>query len=220
MSVLTDPGWVVPPLPPGDGGGMDRLRRSVSRFATGAQHADRRAAVERALAALSPADLRASARALTLAEPGAVVPRVPLIVLAGALGVEDPVAVAALVRVVAAAYFPGSAPSAAADAAADDLLDRVGAVRAGLLVQACAPVAALVTAALERGTGLDEVLAGEPPPVPATRRFSPDTGETVTVPLTGVPFGAGPRRCPAEPHARALAEGVLDALRAGPLRTG
>jgi hypothetical protein len=259
MTVLTDAGWVVPPLPPGDGGGMDRLRRSVSRFATGTEHADRRRSAERALAAVSPAQLRAAARALTLAEPAPpVVPRVPLTVLAGALGVDDPAAVAALVPLVAAAYFPaptppgspapasgsagppapaaGSTPSGppapasgsagsgaaeaarAADSAAVELLGRVGAVRAGLLVQACAPVAALVAAALDRGAGLDEVLAGEPPPVPATRRWSAGTGETVTVPLTGIPFGAGPRRCPAEPHARALAAGILDALRetAGP----
>jgi cytochrome P450 len=33
------------------------------------------------------------------------------------------------------------------------------------------------------------------------------------VPLDGIPFGQGPRRCPGVAHARALAEGVIEALR-------
>lgn len=213
MSVLTDPGWVVPPLPAGDGGGMDRLRRAVCRFSTGAVHAERRAEVERALAELSPSELRAAARDLTLADPSPpLVPRIPLTVLATALGAHQ--SVADLIPPVAAAYL-GSASSDVADGAAAELLGRVGVARATLLVQACLPVAALVSSVLERGVGVDEVLAGEAPPVPATRRWSPDTGETVTVPLTGIPFGEGPRRCPAEPHARALAAGILDALHPG-----
>lgn len=222
MSVLTDPGWVVPPLPPGDGGGMDRLRRSVSRFATGEVHAERRSAVEQVLAAIPPAELRAGA--LTLGDPSRpVVPRVPLTVLAAALGADDPAAVAALVPPVAAAYLPpppataapagpapGPAGGVAADAAADELVRRVGVAAATVLVQSCLPVAALVTGALD--DGLEGALASATPPVPATRRWSPATGETVTVPLAGIPFGLGPRRCPGEEHARALAAGVLDAL--------
>jgi len=215
MSVLTDPGWVVPPLPAGDGGGMDRLRRAVCRFSTSAVHAERRAEVERALAAVQLSALRAAARDLTLADPSPpVVPRIPLTALAVALGIDDPAAIAGLVPPVAAAYL-GSDSSDAADAAADELVGRVGVVRATLLVQSCLPVAALVSGALERGVGVDEVLASEAPPVRATRRWSPDTGETVTVPLTGIPFGEGARRCPAEPHARALAAGILDALKTG-----
>jgi hypothetical protein len=97
--------------------------------------------------------------------------------------------------------------------AADELLERVGAARAAVLVQSCLPVAAWVRTALDRGISLDEVLATAPP-VPATTRWR--DGETVTVPLDGIPFGAGPRRCPGQAHARALAEGVLDAaLRPG-----
>jgi hypothetical protein len=231
MSVLTDPGWIVPPLPPDSvgsgGGGMDRLRRAVCRFSTGAEHAERRAAVEQVLAAVEPARLRAAARAMTLSDPAPpVVPRVPLTVLAAALGVADPAAVAALVPPVAAAYHPPANPPAnprpagdaigdgtadrVADEAADELL-RVGVAAATVLVQSCLPVAALVTAALDRG--LEDVLAGPTPPVPATRRWSPATGETIPVPLAGIPFGEGPRRCPGEEHARALAAGVLDALR-------
>jgi hypothetical protein len=210
MSVLTDPGWVVPPLPAGDGGGMDRLRRAVCRFSTGSAHAQRRAEVERALAGVSVSALRAAARHLTLADPSA--PLVHLTVLAAALGVDD--VVVDLVPPVAAAYL-GSESSEAADAAAEELVERVGVARATLLVQSCLPVAALVSSAVQRGVGVDEVLASGTPPVPATKRWSPDTGETVTVPLTGIPFGEGPRCCPAEQHARALAAGVLDALRTG-----
>ena len=214
MSVLTDARWVVPPLPDGDGGGMDRLRRSVSRFSTGREHARRRAVIEAVLAQVDPGSLRLAARRLAEADPGPpVLPRVPLTALAEALGAGDPAAVAALVPPVAAAYLPGSGDGgAAADAAADELLARLGAARAAVLVQSCLPVTAWVRTALDRGITLDEVLATAPP-VPATRRWR--DGETVTVPLAGIPFGDGPRRCPGVAHARALAEGVLEALRPG-----
>jgi hypothetical protein len=214
VTVLDDPRWAVPPLPAGDGGGMDRLRRSVSRFSTGGEHARRRAVVEAVLAQVDPDALRATARRLARADPTPpVVPRVPLTALAEVLGVDDPAGVAALVPPVAAAYLPGSgAGDAAADAAAEQLLTRLGAARAAVLVQSCLPVTAWVSSALNRGIPLDEVLATAPP-VPATTRWR--DGETVTVPLDGIPFGAGPRRCPGEAHARALAEGVLEALRPG-----
>jgi hypothetical protein len=207
VSVLTDPDWVVPPLPAGSGG-MDRLRRSVVRFSTGPLHATRRAEVERVLGLVPPDGLRASVREAVLRDPAPpVVPRVPLTVLAAALGVEDPAAVVALVPPVAAAYLPGPPGDAVADAAAEELLERVGAARAAVLVQSCLPVTALVEAALRTGSlaaGLDTT------PVPATKRWR--DGETVTVPLDGIPFGEGPRRCPGEQHALALAAGVLDAL--------
>ena len=212
MSLLTDARWLVPPLPDGDGRGMDRLRRSVSRFSTGRDHARRRTVVEAVLAQVDPDALRVATRRLAAADPAPpVVPRVPLTALARALGAREPATVAALVPPVAAAYLPGSgAGGPAADAAADELLDRLGAARAAVLVQSCLPVAAWVRSALDRGITLDEVLATAPP-VPATTRWR--DGETVTVPLDGIPFGAGPRRCPGVAHARALAEGVLAALR-------
>ena len=212
MSLLTDARWLVPPLPDGDGRGMDRLRRSVSRFSTGRDHARRRTVVEAVLAQVDPDALRVATRRLAAADPAPpVVPRVPLTALARALGAREPATVAALVPPVAAAYLPGSgAGGPAADAAADELLDRLGAARAAVLVQSCLPVTAWVRAALDRGITLDEVLATAPP-VPATTRWR--DGETVTVPLDGIPFGAGPRRCPGVAHARALAEGVLAALR-------
>ena len=191
---------------------MDRLRRSVSRFSTGRDHARRRTVVEAVLAEVDPDALRVATRRLAAADPAPpVVPRVPLTALAGALGAREPATVAALVPPVAAAYLPGSgAGGPAADAAADELLDRLGAARAAVLVQSCLPVTAWVRTALDRGITLDEVLATAPP-VPATTRWR--DGETVTVPLDGIPFGEGPRRCPGAAHARALAEGVLAALR-------
>jgi len=212
VSLLTDARWLVPPLPDGDGRGMDRLRRSVSRFSTGRDHARRRTVVEAVLAQVDPDALRVATRRLAAADPAPpVVPRVPLTALARALGAREPATVAALVPPVAAAYLPGSgAGGPAADAAADELLDRLGAARAAVLVQSCLPVAAWVRTALDRGITLDEVLATAPP-VPATTRWR--DGETVTVPLDGIPFGEGPRRCPGAAHARALAEGVLAALR-------
>ena len=212
MSLLTDARWLVPPLPDGDGRGMDRLRRSVSRFSTGRDHARRRTVVEAVLAQVDPDALRVATRRLAAADPAPpVVPRVPLTALARALGAREPATVAALVPPVAAAYLPGSgAGGPAADAAADELLDRLGAARAAVLVQSCLPVTAWVRTALDRGITLDEVLATAPP-VPATTRWR--DGETVTVVLDGIPFGAGPRRCPGVAHARALAEGVLAALR-------
>ena len=212
MSLLTDARWLVPPLPDGDGRGMDRLRRSVSRFSTGRDHARRRTVVEAVLAQVDPDALRVATRRLAAADPAPpVVPRVPLTALARALGAREPATVAALVPPVAAAYLPGSgAGGPAADAAADELLARLGAARAAVLVQSCRPVTAWVRTALDRGITLDEVLATAPP-VPATTRWR--DGETVTVPLDGIPFGAGPRRCPGVAHARALAEGVLAALR-------
>lgn len=113
MSVLTDARWVVPPLPDGDGGGMDRLRRSVSRFSTGREHSRRRAVVEAVLAQIDPAALRLATRRLAEADPAPpVAPRVPLTALAEALGAEAPAAVAALVPPVAAAYLPGSGTAA------------------------------------------------------------------------------------------------------------
>jgi hypothetical protein len=189
--MLTDPDWTIPPLPPGDGP-LDRLRRAVARFADGPVHAARRAEVEAVLAGVDPDGLRAAA---------ARDPR-PVVVLAAALGVADPEAVAALVETVAAAWFPGTGEPAEADAAVVALLGMVDVVRLSVLVQAGGPVAAWVAAA---GDGdLDRALRDRPP-VPATRRWK--DGETVAVPLAGAPFGAGPHRCPGAAHARALAEG-------------
>ncbi|EOD64875.1 hypothetical protein H480_29521, partial [Amycolatopsis vancoresmycina DSM 44592] len=98
---------------------------------------------------------------------------------------------AALGRLIAACGGPGERTAA----------------RIGLLVQACDATAGLI------GNRLFASLTGKPAeqPVLATRRRI--GGEDVTVPLTGTPFGAGPRACPGSRHAEALATGVLEALR-------
>jgi hypothetical protein len=138
-------------------------------------------------------------------------------VLAAALGVAPADVPAAVdeVRVVAAAYHPGTdAPGA--DAALARLLSllppadpELAAQRVALLVQACEATAALVRGALTRP--LEEVLR-DTPPVPATRRLDPN-GQLVVIDLKGHPFGAGPRKCPGEAHARALARGVVEGAR-------
>ena len=169
-------------------------------------------------AAASPAGAPRHAAAARLS-PGADVelPYIPVAVLALASGVapHDVAAAVAAVRVVAAAYHPGTdAPGA--DAALGRLLSllaagepEVVAQRVAVLVQACEATAALVRGALTRP--LDEVLT-ETPPVPATRRLDPE-GRLVVVDLAGHPFGAGPRACPGEAHARALVAGVVEGAR-------
>jgi cytochrome P450 len=232
--LLADPAYTVPP-PGASGpvGTMPWLRATVSRFATGETHTRRRAIAESLLADLDPHVLRATAAAaaarelrdaaapapLVAAPPhaGVALPYIPVAVLAAALGVapaDVPAAVDA-VRVVAAAYHPGSdAPGA--DAALSQLLALLppgdpepSAQRVALLVQACEATAALVRGALTRP--LEDVLR-DTPPVPATRRLAPD-GHLILVDLAGHPFGAGPRRCPGEAHALALAAGVVEGSR-------
>ena len=85
----------------------------------------------------------------------------------------------------------------------------MAAQRVALLVQACEATAALVRGGLERP--LEEVLR-DSPPVPATRRVGPD-GRVVVIDLAGPPFGAGPRACPGEAHARRWPRRVLDGAR-------
>ena len=225
---------VPSPGPAGPYGTLAWLRATVSRFANGDTHARRRALIEARLAALPPDDLRAAAAAATAARlraaaspdvvaapatPAALAdaPYVPVAVLAAATGVapRDVAEVVELVRVVAAAYHPGTdAPGA--DAALARLLallppaePETAAQHVALLVQACEATAALVRGALERP--LEDVLRDHPP-VRATKRLDPD-GRLVVVDLGGRPFGAGPRACPGEAHARALVAGVVEATR-------
>lgn len=123
----------------------------------------------------------------------------PVAVLADATGVVDPVAAVGHTRIVAAAYHPGTEHPGADDALAALLAllptdEPEGlAQHVALLVQACEATAGLV-----RGDDL---------PVKTTKRVTAD-GEVVAVDLTGRPFGEGPRRCPGEAHARALAEAL------------
>jgi hypothetical protein len=197
MTELTDPAYTVPPPgPPGPIGTMAWLRATVSRCAEGETHARRRALIEARLEALDPEDLRAAATR----ETSVPLPYRPVAVLAAATGARDTAAVVDAVRVVAAAYHPGTdAPGA--DAALRRLLallppgePEAVAQHVALLVQACEATAALV-----RGDDL---------PVKTTKRLDPN-GRPVVIDLAGRPFGEGPRACPGKEHALALAAGVL-----------
>ncbi len=152
----------------------------------------RRALVERELAAIDPAVLRDGT--------GHHVE-----ILARAMGSTVSVAD---VQAVAACYQPHLPVTPAADAAVARLIaacggiaDEVTANRIGLLVQACDATTALI--------------AGRNPPVPLTRRLTPD-GSIAEVDLTGRPFGAGKHACPGRAHATALAAGPFHRLHYGP----
>ena len=158
----------------------------MCRFANGAEHSRRRALAVREIEAL---DVDALCRGSGD----------PVAALCSAMGL--PSAAVDLVSVVAPAYQPGSGNEEAADAAVAELLrlvggedDEVAAARVCVLVQAAA-----TRALVAQGGVLD------PPPVPATRRVDAGGGEPFLVSLDGIPFGYGPRRCPGEAVARALA---------------
>jgi hypothetical protein len=119
----------------------------------------------------------------------------PVAVLAAATGVNerDVAEAVAHVRVVAAAYRPGTGTPGA-----DDALRRLlellppqapeaAAQQVALLVQGCEPMAALINT----GKPLDLALR-EDPPVPSTKRLDA-RGNVLTVDLTGHPFRAGAR---------------------------
>ncbi|MET8233815.1 cytochrome P450 [Micromonospora sp. NPDC005298] len=204
-AVLTDPAFVVPAVDAGPPGTLAWLRATVSRFSAPHLHAERRAIGVSALAALDPDELRREAARLTAATLDRAGDRVdvmtelarpvPLRVLAGRLGLADPVAAGTAVAVVAAAYHPGVDPTLLrrADAAVAALLalsppapPQVRANLIGLLVQACDATAGLVgaaahhlltpaalraTAGIDGGDLLAEVLRLDPP-VRATRRVT------------------------------------------------
>ncbi|MEU4393839.1 hypothetical protein [Kribbella sp. NPDC023855] len=172
----------------------------MARFSNGSTHQRRRALAVADLAAVDPDSLRALAFRRRTG---------PVEVLAEALGM--PIAVAEDIAVIAKSYQPHTTITAAADEAVDRLVRTLGgydertANRIALLVQACDATATLVANTLAG-------LAG--PPVPKTRRVAPD-GTTVEVDLTDTPFGAGPHACPGRLHALALADGLVQAARAG-----
>ena len=220
-TALTDPNFLVPPVPRADHG-VGWLRASVARFSTGEAHRRRRALVVELLNTVPPDSLRADSLRARGAGAGTAGDAVgpgdhPVAVLARALGLDAPVA---LVADVAQAYQPGTGDEPRADAAVDELVARLGgahdeatAARIGLLVQACQATADLIERS--RHTPVDEVLRDHPPVVATKRQaLAPATvgdvtvraGEIVRVNLAGeLAFGAGPHRCPGEEHARALA---------------
>ncbi|MEU2670749.1 hypothetical protein ABZ622_18100 [Streptomyces sp. NPDC007164] len=199
-AILTDPEFLVPPVPDHDGSSPDGvawLRSCVARFSSGADHRRRRALAVAELAPIAPESLR-----LRAAERGDG----PVEVLTEALGLSADVADD--VAVVAKSYQPHTAITEEADRAVARLVEACGGVadeatanRIGLLVQACDATKALVANTVAGRTG---------PPVPLTRRVAPD-GTLVEVSLTQVPFGIGPHACPGRAHALALAAGLVDA---------
>lgn len=245
-AALADPA-LVPELPDGKdapdtqdaqraaGGGTDVawLRATVARFSSGEEHRRRRALVEAELTRVDPARLRRAAEG----EPEGQTRLRVVRVLAEALGMPEPEAVAQEVAVVAGAYFGGSDPAADVSVArlvallqpgaADQAALEAVANRIGLLVQACAATAELVEAAAAGGdVPLARVLRRTPPVTAMRRVAARDTriggreiaaGDAVLLDLAAahrdhpVPltFGAPPRVCPGRAHALALAEGLL-----------
>ena len=226
VAVLSDPFFVVPPVPPG-AGGIAWLRDTVARFSTGAAHQRRRALALAVLGAVPPAVLGSGA--VPPAGLGTGGGSHPVAVLARALGIPGPVV--ELVRDVAQAYQPGTGDEGRADAAVDRLVALLGGGREeptaaviGVLTQACDATAALIERARHRS--VEEVLHDDPP-VRATRRravvattvgqVTVEAGEVVLVDLAGgAVFGAGVHRCPGREHALALVAGALGLPRTGP----
>lgn len=194
-AALEDARLVVPPAPPGPPGTIAWLRGSVSRFANGAVHAERRAVVEREIGRLDAGALRAAARVEAAGIGGdrrtAGIEGGPLGTKVGSTWVVVGVLWDALVGgpresavedvlAIAAAYFPGADAEriARADAAVARLAGRLGddAARIGVLVQACDATAGLIANALPRAGGpwpaeavVAETLRFDPP-VPRMRR--------------------------------------------------
>jgi hypothetical protein len=209
LAVLTDPDFMVPPVPPASAG-VAWLRATVARFSSGTVHERRRALVIALLDAIPLESLRARSRMH------------PVEILGRAVGADEPVI--DLVRDAAQAYQPGTGDESRADVAVDRLVavfggvfDEPTAARIGLLVQACEATAVLIERARHRP--VHEVLR-ENPPVPATKRqalatttvgdVTIEAGEVVQVRLAGdLAFGTGSHRCPGRAHALALADQAL-----------
>ncbi|MFF7158411.1 isocitrate lyase/phosphoenolpyruvate mutase family protein [Streptomyces sp. NPDC008139] len=244
-AALADPA-LVPEPPAGDigsaGASVAWLRSAVARFSSGQAHRRRRALVEAELARLEPVTLRDAAAADgsegSEGSDSETRARVVVRVLAEALGMPEPGAVAEGVSAIGGAYF-GGGDAGTADAAVarlvallapeprDDAVLEAAAHRIGLLVQAGEATAALVETAAESGDVPLARVLWEAPPVRVMRRVAVAAtriagreiaaGDTVLLDLATanrthpVPltFGAPPRVCPGRAHALALAEGLL-----------
>ncbi|HEY2080136.1 MAG TPA: hypothetical protein VGH53_27735 [Streptosporangiaceae bacterium] len=209
LAVLTDPAFIVPPVPHASAG-VAWLRASVARFSSGSVHERRRALAVALLDAIPPESLEV---------PSSMH---PVGILGRAVGTDA--SVIDLVRDVAQAYQPGVGDESSADVAVDRLVavfggvfDEPTAARVGLLVQACQATDVLIKRARHRP--VHEVLR-EYPPVPATKRealattavgdVTIEAGEVVQVRLADdLAFGAGPHCCPGRAHALALVDGAL-----------
>jgi cytochrome P450 len=233
-AALADPLLVPLPSEPGPEGSMAWLRATVARFAHGEVHARRRMYVEAELARIDVDGLRRLAAGAVGDDRTRV-----LRALAEAMGLPrlDDAAVGAL-RTVADNYFGGDDP--AADDAVRQLLPLMkpggveqthdveqtydmeqAANRIGILIQACDATAGLI-AATRDGSGDVHATLRTAPPVQVMKRTAigatrigdveiPD-GELVLLEVgpLGLSFGAGPRVCPGQALALALAEGALE----------
>lgn len=197
-AVLEDPTFLVPAAEPAESG-VGWLRSSASRFTNGAEHARRRERVEAMLHELDPAALRAQATARTgtaldgapdgtLDAMSTLARRVPLAVLAEAIGIDGDVA--ALVQAAAPAYPPGPALDVEqrADHAVEQLVAQLGGradavvTQLTLLVQTCDATAGLIGNSLgiglrlpdrpEHAEGLLAETLRYDPPVRGTRRVA------------------------------------------------
>lgn len=221
-AALADPLLVPLPAESGPEGSMAWLRATVARFAHGDVHARRRAYVEAELARIDVDGLRRLAAGAVGDDRARV-----LRALAEAMGLPelDDATVGAL-RTVAANYFGGDDP--AADDAVRQLLPLMqtydveqAANRIGILIQACDATAGLI-AATRDGSGDVHATLRTAPPVQVMKRIAisptrigdveiPD-GELVLLEVgpLGLSFGVGPRVCPGQALALALAEGALE----------
>jgi cytochrome P450 len=185
VAVLADRRFEVPGAgPAGPAGTLSWLRASVSRFANGAEHRQRRARAVAELRLLDPGRLRraahqrAAAVMTAAARPGGrfdamgvLARRVPMAVMAAALGITCPQDAADAAITIAAGYFPGSDPRAerradAATARLAGLLSPAGAdlvaARIALMVQGCDATAGLIGLALHRLQDGSQACAGWP----------------------------------------------------------
>jgi len=222
-AALADPLLVPLPVESGPEGSMAWLRATVARFAHGEAHARRRAYVEAELARIDVDGLRRLAGGAFGDDRTRV-----LRALAEAMGLPelDDDTVAALLT-VAANYFGGDDP--AADDAVRLLLPLMGtddaeqaANRVGILIQACDVTAGLIASTRDGSGDVHATLRTAPPvqvmrrvAIGATRIGDTEIPESEPVLLEvgplGLSFGVGPRVCPGQALALALAEGALEA---------
>jgi len=172
QAILADDRFEVPAVHDAGAapGSIAWLRASVSRFANGSEHEQRRAEAISQLSLLSPDDLRAAASEAATAElrraglPGdrfdvmaRLARHVPMAVLAGRLDAADPGQAAEAVIAVAAGYFgaPDEQIRKAADAGTARLISllepadlAVKVAKMTLLVQGCDAIAGLIGTAL------------------------------------------------------------------------
>ncbi|MER6942405.1 cytochrome P450 [Nonomuraea sp. NPDC000554] len=193
-AVLSDIRYVPPPVrQDAPEGTLAWLRARVSRFSTGAAHAERRRLVTELLAALDPGALRSAARAMTLERHGDWA-GVHTAVLGRALGVDGAASLVAAVEAVSTGYLSG-AEGPEADAGVAELVrlfpgeEAETVARVSVLLQAHAAIAGLVGNALAHarpGVTVEALLhetLRQDPPLKATRRLDLRTGDEVVIDL-------------------------------------